>query len=622
MDKIYDLLLIIHNEENVTQRRLAEALNLSLGTVNTLLNYLEEQHFILIEKKSRNYRYFLTVKGEQKLKEMMKDVKNAKLEVDGRKRKINRAVILAAGQPVDLNTPAALIPIMADGTTVVERTMKLLTDRGIHQIDLVVGYRKDLFIKKFGNTPNVTLWINDDFSYTGTMSSLSKVFPELSEDFILVEGDLVYEEYILDQILTEVEGNAITCVNLSGSEDEAFVDMDEKGYLVRISKDIRQMNQLSAEMMGVSKISIELLKEIKNLYTYNNNQWLNYEYLILQAAQTYQVKCVLSNNVAWGDLDDNKSYLNIKNYILPTIIRHENQRQLQYAKEKLANILNVTPKEIKKIQFAGGMTNNNYQATVNDQEYFIRIPGKCTEVMINRQSEALNAQLGSALGLNVDTLYINSDTGIKVTTAIPEAETLSPRICRLRSTMKEIAEMLFQLHHSEIVFPNQFSFSKEWEKYEELVALGNATYYPEYEDVKIKVRKMTQILEQKYGLISRPCHNDLVAENFVRNGKNKRLYLLDWEYSGMNDPAWDLAGFTLESKFSPEELKVFLEFYYHRLPTEDELQKVKIFQVYQDILWSVWTIAKEAAGQDFGSYGIDRFLRGKKQLEEILYNEK
>ncbi len=621
MDKIYDLLLSIYNHESITQRKLAEIANLSLGTTNTLLNYLNEHQYITIEKENRKYIYHLTESGEDKLKSFMNDLKETKLQGKKKQNPLEVAVILAAGKAQDFSVPTALLPINEGQTTTIKRTIDLLTQKGIKKIYVVTGFGKEEMKQEIQH-PAVTWVVNEDYALTGTMSSLSKVFPQLTEDFILIDGDLVYEERILDEIITTPFANAISCVRLSGSGDEAFVDMDEQNRLVRISKDIRQMNRLSAEMMGISKISSELLKEMKKLYQKNNNQWLNYEYLILQGAQTYEVMCTVSDNVAWGDLDDKSAYRQIEEYIFPMIIRHEEESQLQYAKEQFIQLMNFKEEDILSFAFAGGMTNTNYQGKTRDKDYFIRIPGKCTEVMINRENEALNAQIGSALGINVDTLYMNPQTGIKITEAVPKAETLSKRTARLSNTMEEIAGILRKLHQSDITFPNTFSFAEEWQKYEGLVDELEASYYEGYDKVKEQVQILTKLLEDKYGLVSLPCHNDLVAENFVRSGKTNKLYLLDWEYSGMNDPAWDLAAFTVENEITGEDFEYFLQAYYQKPATKEQIQKVKIFQVYQDVLWSAWTIAKEAAGQDFGSYGLDRFLRAKKQIEEILTDER
>ena len=114
-----------------------------------------------------------------------------------------------------------------------------------------------------------------------------------------------------------------------------------------------------------------------------------------------------------------------------------------------------------------------------------------------------------------------------------------------------------------------------------------------------------------------PCHNDTVAENFIKSGDNN-MYLIDWEYGGMNDPMWDLAAHSLENGFTEDEEELFLKLYFEGKIEEKYRKRILINKVYQDFLWSIWTKIKEAKGDDFGTYGIDRYNRAKTNLRIIL----
>lgn len=620
MDKIYELLLLINNESNVRQREIAKQTELSLGTTNTLLNYLEEQGWIDIDRSKKSYQYHLTAAGFKHLKSLMKKAKQEKIKTPAASNgtTLKEAVILAAGKAKDLAFPACLAPL--EDTTVIDRTLTLLNDFGIDKITMVVGFQKEAIIDHLKNR-TITFIDNDNYESTGTMASLAAATPGITEnEFLVLDGDLVFEESVLQQVVQAPAQNSITVTTISGSGDEAYVDMDGAQMLVRISKDIRQMNRLSAEMIGISRLSRDFYQEMLTLYQDNENPWLNYEYLITQVAQNIQVKCVDCDNAAWSDIDNQKQYEHLLDYTYPTIKRHEADRHLQYAKEQLSEILNIPESSISQIVYAGGMTNTNYKAAINGKEYFIRIPGKCTETMINRQEEALNAQIGSALKINVDTLYINPDTGIKITLSVPGAETLTSSTVRLPQNLKQIADILHTLHTADIEFNNSFNGLEELKKYEELVEEVHAEFPADYPEVMRSLGELDEILHEKYGVIMRPCHNDLVPENFVKSDTGK-IFLLDWEYAGMNDPSWDLAAFSCENAFSEKEIERFLTLYYSRKPTAAEMQKVRIFEIYQDILWSVWTIAKEASGEDFGTYGSDRYARGKKLLSEVMKHE-
>ena len=99
------------------------------------------------------------------------------------------------------------------------------------------------------------------------------------------------------------------------------------------------------------------------------------------------------------------------------------------------------------------------------------------------------------------------------------------------------------------------------------------------------------------------------------------MFLIDWEYSGMNDPVWDLADHSIECNFTDSQERQLLENYYQTndLPPYIEL-KMLAYKICSDFVWSVWTIFKESRGDDFGSYGRDRLERAAENMS--LYQEK
>ena len=103
----------------------------------------------------------------------------------------------------------------------------------------------------------------------------------------------------------------------------------------------------------------------------------------------------------------------------------------------------------------------------------------------------------------------------------------------------------------------------------------------------------------------------MLANNLVKNGNNGRLYLIDWEYSGINDPMFDVASLFLENDFAPEDQELFFNYYFmgEVVDLAPYQEKILIFEIAQDFLWSVWTVLKESKGDDYGSYGKDRFNR-------------
>ncbi|GEK28275.1 phosphotransferase [Furfurilactobacillus siliginis] len=622
MQKKTDILKVLLHIQAVeatatfSQRQLAKSTKFSLTKVQAILAELEKKHFVIRSGNSQAPHYQVSAQGQQFTLSLI----NSTLPTwsDLSEKQPTTAVILAAGTTQDFNHPVALEEF--DHQPLLQRTIDQLASHGITKTIIVAGFKQNSIKKLVENNPDVQLVINDNYDSTGTMASLAAASKYISDSFLLIEGDLLYDDAMLSLLLQERQPNVILAAPLSGSGDEAFVDFDENNQLLRISKDIRQMNELSAEMIGLSKLSYGFFKLMLAAFLNNQNQWLNYEYLITRLAHSISVKCLLSDNLSWKDIDNLQDLTEARDTTFPKIKVNEQNEQIKLAQQTIVDVLKLPITAVKNVAYAGGMTNTNYSAQVQLEsdgtweECFIRIPGKGTGKLINRKTEQPNAKQASELNFNVPTVYMD-DSGIKITKTISGALTLSPRSMRLSTNYRQAAQLLKRVHTSSMTFSNTFSFTDEWHRYEQAVIDLKQPFFKHYDIVRLQVLKALTRLDQ-LGIEQRPCHNDLVPENFIK-GNNNQLYLIDWEYSGLNDPAWDLAALLNESDFNSEEELDFL----HQYDGSDTIklqQKVQIYKALQDILWSTWAIVKTASGVDFSDYGQKRFDRAAKELERIL----
>ena len=148
-----------------------------------------------------------------------------------------------------------------------------------------------------------------------------------------------------------------------------------------------------------------------------------------------------------------------------------------------------------------------------------------------------------------------------------------------------------------------------------LLKKARAIMYEGWEEIRKNVMSLESKLND-LGVDLHPCHNDAVAENFLKS-KDGTIYLIDWEYSGMNDPMADFAALFLENEFTEENQDYILGHYFDGNVTANARQKILHYQVLWDYLWAQWTVIKEARGDDFGSYGFDRYSRAIKTLRKI-----
>ena len=275
-------------------------------------------------------------------------------------------------------------------------------------------------------------------------------------------------------------------------------------------------------------------------------------------------------------------------------------------KEKISSLLSQE-EEVVSVEQLGGMTNQNYLVKTTNKQYIVKFFGKGTEKLINRQDEKYNLELLKDLDLDVKNYLFDIEAGIKVNEYIESAITLDST--SIKTKFDKIAPILQTIHASGKELRGEFAPFEEIKKYESLIE--EKIPYANYEAVREEVFSLEKRLAD-LGVDRKSCHIDLVPENFIESPQG-RLYLIDWEYSSMNDPMWDLAALFLESEFTRQEEETFLS-HYESEQTPVSREKIAIYKILQDAIWSLWTVYKEEQGADFGDYGVSRYQRAIKGL--------
>lgn len=268
--------------------------------------------------------------------------------------------------------------------------------------------------------------------------------------------------------------------------------------------------------------------------------------------------------------------------------------------------------KVENLGIIGGMTNLNYLIDVAGERYIVRIPGNGTSTIINRQQELQNLKLGSALGINPELIYFNVENGMKITREIENAKPIAQEE-KNEALLKKVANIFKTLHHSEETMNNTFHLFAMMDEYERLALNAESNFYDGFEEVKDEIL----LLQQKYNQIPvklAPCHIDPACSNFLID-EERKVYLIDWEYGGMFDALWDIAAFSLEAGLTFEKEELFYESYFQRTVTEEENEQLLMHKIFQDYLWSLWTLFKEETGDNFGLYGRHRFERAKENIQ-------
>ncbi len=523
------------------------------------------------------------------------------------------AVILAARKEKDSEIPYPLM-LFADGMCLLERALGLLRDNGYDDIIIVAGYRSELFNPY--KAPDVRILTNQEYEFTASMGSLALCKKFIHNDFLLVESDTFYESSVIRALSELTNGNCFSITEESGSGDECFVET-KNGFVTQITKDRHRVRNFEGEMMGVTRISYDSFLKIIEAWERSTNPYLNYEYLLMDVTDALDRPCIKFPNVIWGDVDCKDDFKRLQNEIYRSLRRKEDPYDLDNLRGYMRSIFPDCDAFKAEIEQMGGMSNKNFKITYGGKSYVLRVPGNGSDGMVERTNEEFNASAACKLGVNPTIRYFNSETGIKLADYIENAETLNAATIQRHDNMRKIAKIYQTVHNSHIRLRNEFNIFHEIDKYDRLIDIAGATMYEGWETVRPQIMALEGLLNT-IGVDLKPCHNDALYENFIK-ATDGTVYLIDWEYSGMNDPMADFAALFIEADFEKENEDYILEQYFNGDIPENTQVKIKCYQILWDYLWSQWTVIKEAKGDDFGTYGQDRFNRAQSNLK-LLYS--
>ena len=277
----------------------------------------------------------------------------------------------------------------------------------------------------------------------------------------------------------------------------------------------------------------------------------------------------------------------------------------------------VGPQNIQTITRMGGLTNRTYKVETDDKSYMVRLPGEGTEEIIKRADEKVSTELACKVGIDAELYFFDDMTGVKVSEYIENSETLSPERMREEENIKRAAAIFKILHTSGEDTKVPFDVIDMAETYENFILKNGGFMYDDYADVKAYIDDVKTNYLKNVTFV--PCHNDALCENWILQGD--RMYLIDWEYAGMNDPMWDLADVSLEAEYAEEMDAIFLDAYFGRTATAEEWKAFQINKVLIDYLWSLWGKTRAVYdGEELEQYAKDRWTRLKvsmKKLEEM-----
>lgn len=187
-------------------------------------------------------------------------------------------------------------------------------------------------------------------------------------------------------------------------------------------------------------------------------------------------------------------------------------------------------------------------------------------------------------------------------------------------------EHLKRFHEKKLKVQHTFSLFGQIQYYEDLWK-GQDSIYKDYFETKKNVFSLKRWIDQQpkqYGL----THIDAVPDNFLfanDENKNQKIYLIDWEYAGMQDPHVDIAMFGIYALYDRKQMDQLIDLYFENKCPEIVRVKIYAYVAVCGLLWSNWCEYKRNLGVEFGEYALYQYRYAKEYyriVKEYLRKEK
>jgi len=268
-------------------------------------------------------------------------------------------------------------------------------------------------------------------------------------------------------------------------------------------------------------------------------------------------------------------------------------------------------KDVEWEEIGGGITNHNYLVTVDGGRggtYVLRVPGAGTDAFIDRARELGNHRSAAAAGVSPPLLHVLEP---EMCTVVPfiTGETMHPDTLAGHPDRLEKVVDVIRTYHDGATFSNDTSVFPMIRDYLKKAADVDAWFPPDWPDLMDVGAEIEEAMRRD-APAPVACHNDLLSENFIL-GDDGTMWLIDWEYGGMNDPYFDLGDFCVEHPLTRDEERLVITRYCGELQ-EHRFHRMLLHKITADLWWSIWAFIQERVSKldfDFRTYGNGRLDR-------------
>ena len=262
---------------------------------------------------------------------------------------------------------------------------------------------------------------------------------------------------------------------------------------------------------------------------------------------------------------------------------------------------------------SGGLTNTNYKVDVDGTAYVVRIPGASTELLaVDRANEYHNTKAAAEAGVGAKVVHHLPEFNVMVLEFI-HGETMSLARLKEPGMPARMAQSIKRLHagprflHDFNMFRLTEFYLKICDEHQVKIPDGYLSYMPQVARIEAAMAR--------HPLPTVPCNNDLLAENYIDDGQQLRL--IDFEYSGNNDPTFELGNTCQEQQFDEARLVEMCAAYFGS-PQANKLARMKLNMIMSDVGWTLWAAIQAKISTidfDFWGWAVERWARAMAKMD-------
>ena len=287
--------------------------------------------------------------------------------------------------------------------------------------------------------------------------------------------------------------------------------------------------------------------------------------------------------------------------------------------EVVTKIPDWAGKKVSITPLSGGLTNSNFKVEVEATPYFVRVPGASTELLaVNRENEYHNSKAAYEAGVGPKVLHHLPEYSVMVLEFL-NGKTMSRDMLNEAGMPTRMAQAIKKLNAGPrfLLDFNMFRLTEYYLQICKEHEIKTPDGYLERMPIVEQIEKAMSVNP----IPTVPCNNDLLAENYIDDGK--QLWLIDYEYSGNNDPTFELGNTCQEMQFNDEQINEICVAYFGDAAA-DKIARMKLNMIMSDVGWGLWAAIQAKISTidfDFWGWAIERWSRAVEKMDSGEFGE-